>query len=148
MSKKDNLFNFQIKSVKTVEFCITPPDRKIEKGEKINYNLKTEFLVNIEKNIVALRLIIKMFEDKDNKLITSIKTENYFEIDNLVQFLKKDDANSLDLPQLLLSALINISIGTARGILIAKVGGTLFDQMVLPVIPTKVLIPSKPIKLK
>lgn len=148
MSKNKNELMFQIKAVKTLDFCITSLDRKIEKGEKFTFNLKTEFLINIEKNVVAIRLTVDMSEKKNDKNIVSLRTENYFEIEDLKQYVKKDDPSSLELPELLLSALINISIGTARGILITKVGGTVLDQMVLPIIPTKVLIPSKPIKFK
>ncbi|NHZ86605.1 MAG: hypothetical protein GWP19_12120 [Planctomycetia bacterium] len=148
MTKNNNPINFQIKAVKTIEFCFTPPDRTIKKGERFTFKLKTEFLVNIEKNVVAIRLTVEMFDKKRAKLIASIKTENYFEIKDLKQFIQKDHSDSIKLPDLLLSALINISIGTARGILITKVGGTVLDQMVLPIIQTNALIPLKPIKFK
>lgn len=146
MNKIDKPANFQIKAVKTLDFCINPPKRKIEKGEQFTFNIKTEFLVNLDKNLLVIRLTVEIHEKEKTDIILSIRTENYFEIENLKQYIVKDDQSSLKLPDLLLSAMINISIGTTRGILITKVSSTIFGQMVLPVIATNVLVPKVPIK--
>ncbi len=147
MTVKDKLPKLQLKSVKTIDLSIISPKVKLKTKVEFTVNIKTEFLVNIDKNVFAIRPTISLI-DSAKKIITSIKTENYFEIEDLNQYLKKDDSNSIELPESLLSALMNISIGTARGILLAKVGGTALDQLVLPIIPTKSLMPVKPIKFK
>lgn len=144
--KNDNSLNFQIKAVKTLDFCITPPQIKVTKDIQFTIKIKTEFLVNIDKNVFAIRLTIDISEKDKNKIV-SIRTESYFEIDNLKQFVIPDDQTGLVLPELLLSILLNMSIGTTRGILVTKVAGTTLGQLVMPAIPTKPLIPKEPIKI-
>lgn len=146
MKKIDISPKFQIKAVKTLDFCITPPQVKKEKEIHFTVRLKTEFLVKVSKNIFAIRLSIEIFI-KENDKIASIRTEIYFEIDNLEQFLVKGNAKELVLPDILMSTLLNISIGTTRGILVTKVAGTALDYLVMPAIPIKPFIPKEPIKI-
>lgn len=145
-NKKQKSTKFQIKSIKIIDFCIIPPKNK-KKGEEIQFNgnVKTEYLANIESNAFAIKMILDIENNKKEKYV-SITTENHFEVENLKQFIVEKESNSIELPEIIYGTMINTCIGSVRGILVTKVGGTSLEKMVLPLISVKGLIPNKPIK--
>jgi hypothetical protein len=100
-----------------------------------------QFRIDIEKNIseedkaVILQFTIqlKTLDDSDQEVIGSYTSENAFKVDNLEDFIKKDNG-FFEVDDQLNNMLTGLAYSTIRGIILQKFQGTLFSDFLLPVV--------------
>jgi preprotein translocase subunit SecB len=125
-----NVINFDLKS--TDDYLDYP-----QKPQQLSIEMANEIAHNFEKNAARYRLNFKFVAvDQDREQIglhAEIGIEFHFRIDNLDDFLKKDD-DQLKTDASISIALMGIAYSTARGIVLEKTKNTFFDGIMLPVV--------------
>jgi len=75
-------------------------------------------------------------------------SRHFFGIKNNNKLIKKDkDREYLDLPEELFVTFTSIAYSTTRGLVIEKLGGTRFADVMLPVVDPKKLAPSEKVRV-
>lgn len=133
MADEEEQISFRIIRVKDISFNInenffkpekTPNDIKIT----INCELKTN--VEVDFIIIEINSFYHYHPDLENQL-ASITVQNAFNVPNLRRFNNDD---KLLLPHSLLITLVSISLSHTRALFSKSIGGSAFNDMVMPII--------------
>ena len=133
---------FKFQSYRLVNFYYQePPEGSINKRQPdLNFNLQSAFQFNKEKKTIStiFRINIKTKKDKPT-LVSTMEVHFDFKIRNFESFLIED---SVKVPKDFIAILMNLSVSTARGILLARGAGTILERAILPIIDPRKLIPD------
>lgn len=132
--------------LKIKEHSFNMDEASFLEGETARVDLKQRFGYNLDLNFVDLILNIEyVYENIDpNKSILSISIQNVFSVNNLKEFFKN---NELTLPEQIYISIVGMSISHSRAILSLKTSGSVFNQTLLPIMPSdkvaKAFFPDK-----
>jgi hypothetical protein len=130
--------NFHIESAvsRLIEYhCI---DIEPVEGE-IRFDVKVESGVDLDLQFVVLRPEIRMRINERPEELCSLKIEVVYRYTGLKDFIVD---GALILPENVWTLLINIALGTARGMLASKNAGLSYGNTLMPPIETKNLLPA------
>jgi len=107
--------------------------------ENFDFDFETNIAYNSDDKLIkiGIKTIIKAVtkDDKKRKAGGNFYFEFIFEVANLEEFLTKEaDEEDLKIDDLLIATLIGLSFSTTRGIIIARSGGTILENAILPVV--------------
>lgn len=132
IEQNNKTFDYAIKRVKDTSFYINEK-LFINSPEKvIKIDLRQTFGINIQLNLIEFTLIIFLhYEDAppEEKLV-EIEVQNVFEVLDLKKYIIKD---GIHLPDALLISIISMSISHGRALLSKNLGGTVFQEIILPI---------------
>lgn len=123
--------SFGIKKIKDTEFFV---DESIEiDPQKIGMNFELKTNINLTETTVELVLLVVFRDNISEKPILRIRTSNIFLIPELASFKKKDD-EAFDLPDVLLTTMLSLSISHTRALLAKNAVGTKFADVYIPIV--------------
>lgn len=99
--------------------------------ENIKLGFSSQIQPEVENNKIALIFGVK-YELKEDELLECVYRFE-FEVSNLAQFITIEDNDSITITYIM-PYLINVAIGTMRGILVVKTAGTNLSKYPLPII--------------
>lgn len=124
-----NKIEFVFHSVKTEEFATIPENFDLKSTVSVDTNI--DIKVNESDKIIGVFLTFQYLQKK--KVFLKIKVAcNFSVVDTYWAQLIDTKDNQLKLPKGFITHLLMLSIGTVRGILVAKTEGTVYSQFVLP----------------
>lgn len=136
MEKKDNRTSVELRLLKIQETSffidsteLSSIENVIDKNFNIEFGLRVEF--NIETNNFVLHFMVKYIHGGIK--ILELITANHFEINNLKELIVLEDKKFKDTKGIM-PMLVNIAIGTIRGILIVKTAGNILSDFPLPIV--------------
>ncbi|RQP19276.1 MAG: hypothetical protein EAS52_02785 [Parapedobacter sp.] len=141
-----NKFAVKLSKVKTEEVSFREPEEKIAKSfndDFLSVGFASYFGSDIDTNTVTVHLILN-YDYGDEESGDLLRLLNYkgsfdFVFDNLKNYIDLK-SNELLLPDHVLEKLLDISISTARGIIIVKTAGSFINRFYLPVFDPKTLL--------
>lgn len=121
--------SFAIKSIETVEFATI--NDAFKNGEKVGITSGFKLGINTENHALKVQFDLS-FVCEDRPFII-LKVACDFDIEpNAFEKFKSSQANKIIVPKGFLTHLAVLTVGTARGVLHAKLDKTEFDQFLLP----------------
>ncbi len=139
------------KECKTLAFISLDPPENVEIKDAYYYSLGLELAVDLVNGFVRAQIAIdctstleteRAASKEDDVLLFSMLTEHIFAVTNLNGLLQKEDA-AFEIPLWLEVSISSVSVGTARGMLFAKLADTRYKSFVLPIFALKDLLPDK-----
>lgn len=117
-------------------------DAEVVKGYRLNNNFQLGF--NLKVKQAKADLTIEVDSDSKGENTEEAKAVFHlifiFKVENLDELVTETDAKKLNVDPMLGSSLAGISYSTARGILLTRLQGTVFQKFILPVInPSQLL---------
>lgn len=126
---KEIAIRLQLLSVKEDSFWMFP-DNILGSEEKVNFKLNFSFNSDASSNKVTLPFAIEI-SLQDGRELLKIEATYLFWVDNLQNLIKENgDITSSILPK----HLLNVAIGTTRGMIVQRTSGTYLEKLVLPII--------------
>lgn len=122
-----NKISFSLRSITTEEFATIKNCYK--KEEEVNLETEFEFGLNIELNSLGVKFSVMFKCDENPFIILKMRCEFDIEPETFSGFKMEDN---YIIPRGLLSHVTVLTIGTARGILHAKLEKTGFEKFILP----------------
>ncbi|MEM8524682.1 MAG: hypothetical protein AAGG68_08560 [Bacteroidota bacterium] len=108
-----------------------------EKVTAYNFGVDQDFATNPEDGIVRLRLYFKLEGYKAEQQPCGIEAEYgiefHFQIDDFRDFVQEEEGE-IKVHAMMGSTLTGIAYSTSRGIIMERMQGTFFDEVILPVI--------------
>jgi hypothetical protein len=151
-----NFDNFNIDLLKINDIVIN--NAAIENNTKLTqlendryfFDIEYGFIPGVKMSEKKVRLIfnceIKTFSISKEKIDVQGRFEIsfFFEVENLDKLIIPEDEIIVDSG--LMETLANITYSTARGIIYTRCQGTILKSLILPVMPTKMLVEMLPLK--
>jgi hypothetical protein len=123
-----NSIGFKILQVKIAQFAFFEEHYE-SSNEEFALNTNIELKINNDKHQIGLFLTIQFFQN--DKLLIKSETGNHFVIEeNKWNEFKIE--NKIIIPKDFISHLAMISIGSMRGVLVAKTENTSLSKLILP----------------
>ena len=97
------------------------------------FGFNYSFSPNAEKDTLAVFFEVVMYTPDDMQELLMMDAVHTFKIDNLPGFISHDSAGQARLSGII-KPILDVIVGTTRGLLIAKTSGTPLSQFVLPLI--------------
>lgn len=142
----EDKFLVGLTDVKTEAFTINDPSDDIIKSfdvDFLNVGIDIHFNTDTENNKVTVHLAFSYDygDDASGDLLTLLNYNGSFSFrfDDLKNFINAETKN-VRLPNNVLERLLDLSISTARGIIIAKSTGSFINKYYLPVFDVKRLL--------
>jgi tetratricopeptide (TPR) repeat protein len=127
-------FNFSLQSVKSSDFWLLPKPADVVTIDAVEatYSFESEITISFEKKEVSVVLatLVKPTEEYPSDLL-GITVKVIF---NLHEMEKHIDKVLQSIPDELLNSLINVTLGSTRGILLERCRDTYFENTFLPLI--------------
>lgn len=120
---------FSIKSIKTDEFATI--DSSYNQSSEVKINTEFGFGMNKDVNSFAVKLSVNFTCDKDPFIVLKVVCEFEVEEDTFKKFYKKNSQRYI-VPKGFFTHLCVITVGTARGVLHARLANTNYKQFLLP----------------
>lgn len=132
MQKKDSQIQMRLLSVNEVSFMISSNlvDEKTSSND-IQLGFANQIEAENDRDILSLNFGVKYEVKGKTALETMYKFT--FEIVNLNNYIIKDDENSIKI-NYIMPHLLNVAVGTMRGIIVVKTAGTQLSKYPLPLI--------------
>ncbi|WP_296620801.1 hypothetical protein [Marivirga sp.] len=125
----DKKVSFAVRSIKTDEFATITNSYK--EGEDVNIEAGYGFGINSDENTVMVKFSA-MFKCQERPFII-LKLHCDFDVDpKSFDNFRNIKTNKLVIPKGFLTHLTVLTVGTARGVLHAKLDNTEFDNFILP----------------
>lgn len=142
----ENKFAVKLAEVRTEEVSCKEPDKRIIESFNDNFlsvGFTSYFGSDIDLNTVTVHLIFN-YDYGDEESGDLLRLLNYkgsfdFVFDDLKNYIDPK-SNKFRLPDYVLEKLLDISISTARGIIIVKTAGSFINKFYLPVFDPKTLL--------
>ena len=134
-------------SCRTLAFMSIEPT--VEVGD-IAYSWRIDIDTDIPNEIITVRVSIDGIHARknarrkqmdDDGILFSIITANRFQGYHLANEIKVTDSR-IELPAWIMATLASASLGTTRGILVAKLAGTIYSDKELPIFNLRTLMPG------
>lgn len=125
-----NSIGFNILQVKIAQFAFFE-EHYDSSNEEFALNTNIELKINNEKHQIGLFLTIQFFQNE--KLIIKSETGNHFVIKES-KWNEFRNENKVIIPKEFISHLAMISVGSMRGVLVAKTEHSSLSKLVLPTI--------------
>lgn len=116
------------------------------KGHRVQNSLEIKFNLNEKLAKADLRVDIRTEStgNEEEEATGSYLLSFIYVIENMEKLALPGKNNLLQINPLLTNSIASVTYSTARGILISKLQGTVFENFVLPVLnPNKLLFPDK-----
>lgn len=109
-------------------------DRTID--AELSATLDIKVFHSLGDNSISIKLVIIVFRDKDKFTLMQLSTSTVFEIQGMGQIIDQQAKNLSELftPKDLAATLVGISYSTSRGLLYARLKGTEFSSLLLPIV--------------
>jgi hypothetical protein len=133
----------KLEDIKIIQVKIDNPNSVSSLPESDELDIKFELMPGYNPEIKRLRMIFR--SDTSSKKLPEIKASfeahYFFTVENVEQWVTPmNDNTSIDINDLLMASLVNITYSTSRGIIYARSLGTLLDKLILPVMSTPKLL--------
>lgn len=138
------LFRFNLIRIHNPQFSITqtePIGKEPPKGFPIKLDFSVGTAFSMENKIAKIDVELKCAIENNPKINASLKTIYNFKIENLEDFLVKDDI--INIPEYFTVAMVGIALSTTRGIWFEKTSGTLFNNVIFPLVDPSKLAASE-----
>ncbi len=146
--------DFGISTIRVLGFSFFDPRSTMQEfnleNAPIEAKIKINYKWNIEKDLFGVVVdFLYAFKHKNDSLQELVKLSviTEFKINNLKDNFVVRTSNDFDIDLELETTIVGIAISTARGILFEKASGTIFKDVVFPIINTSEVILSKKFKL-
>lgn len=131
MATEDIRIQMKLLSVEEVRFVMLPDEINDNlKSDDILLGFSNEVITDIDNDIITLVFGIQ-YESERKKVLESVCRIS-FNVNNLTQFIVNDGKNSMITH--IMPHLLNVVVGTMRGILVARTAGTILSKYPLPMI--------------
>jgi hypothetical protein len=133
MGENQPHFQFSIKKIKDIYFFINEELAIPGKIQGVKVEMQYKMGYHKEQNLLNLILIIFLHynEQPPDKKLSEIHVQNLFEVNNIAQYIDKND--SLILPHDILASIFSMSISHSRALFYKNVAGTFLQDAILPV---------------
>jgi hypothetical protein len=135
------LLTYGIQSVRIVSYSSHEPKR--QDTFEIEFNVKMLFGVSADLDVIMIRPNISGFANDTKEVVFNLISEFAFNVEQLDAY---KDGDLVTPPPEFMALLINIALGTSRGILYAKNFGSVYSEVIMPVMDVKELIPKDPFR--
>jgi hypothetical protein len=126
---KPNKIGFIFQSVKTEEFATFEDNFDVKKT--VNLETGIDLKVNQHKKQIGIFITFEYLQK--GKVFLKIRVGCHFAVEDISwSQLLNSEKKELFLPKGFVTHLLVLSIGTVRGILVAKTEGTVFSRFILP----------------
>lgn len=138
MPNKENIV-YRIAKLNVKQFAIID-DSYDKKSKDIDISIGIKVGSNVEKKDIVIILKVEFIQKKKTFII--LETESFYKTDNdFWDNLKEYSSDNI--PKYLAIKLLNISLGTLRGILFEKLNNTEFDEFLFPLVNANELIENE-----
>lgn len=137
--KKDILIKIlEINEISFNNKSLPIPVEEVEFGKNLVYGLGINLDFDFKNEILKLKLLLNYTLNELNESVLQLETEIVFHIKNLNKaIVPNTEEKKVNINDDLLSTLLGVSIGSARGILSTKTKGTSLVIFPLPIINVK-----------
>ncbi len=137
--KKDILIKIlEINEISFNNKSLPIPVEEVEFGKNLVYGLGINLDFDFKNEILKLKLLLNYTLNELNESVLQLETEIVFHIKNLNKaIVPNTEEKEVNINDDLLSTLLGVSIGSARGILSTKTKGTSLVIFPLPIINVK-----------
>ncbi len=137
--KKDVLIKIlEINEISFNNKSLPIPVEELEFGKNLIYGLGINLDFDFKNEILKLKLLLNYTLNELNESFLQLETEIVFHIKNLNEaIVPNKEEKKVNINDDLLSTLLGVSIGSARGILSTKTKGTSLVTFPLPIINVK-----------
>jgi hypothetical protein len=123
-----NNIGFKIINLKIEQWALFE-EHYDSKNENIAINTNVQIKINDKNNQIGIFLTIQI--EQNNQMLIKAQTSNHFEIENTKWDALKNE-NTIIVPKDFAAHLAMISVGTMRGVLVAKTEQTTLAKLILP----------------
>jgi hypothetical protein len=129
--------NFGLRSIKTNQFATI--DDVFHDGDEVGLETGFQFGLNDENRILSVQLSVKFHCDNNPFIILKVACDFQIDESSFKKFRDKE-TNKIKIEKGFITHMMVITVGTARGVLHAKLDGTEFDQFLLPTIDVSQIV--------
>jgi hypothetical protein len=150
MNKKQDI-QISIQEINEISFNLNPlaiPIEQIQFGGNLLVGLGFSFEVFQEDEIFKFNTLVQYLLETESEPTLSLETQIIFKIKNLEKVVINKEDEQLQIDDDLLKTLMNISLGTTRGILATNTKGSPLSKFPLPIINPKELLSNLKIQKK
>lgn len=123
---------FQPKSIKDVFFSVNENLINADREKELRLEITIQFGHNIENNLASFT-ITAFYQytgaEKDSPKLAQIDVQNIFEVDNMIDFVIKD--NVVSFPPFLIIQLVSLSISHTRALFFKNLSGTSLQAQIM-----------------
>jgi hypothetical protein len=128
---------FTLKGIKTIEFATLADSYK--EGETVNIDNSIDFGIHQQEHSLLVQYGVTLKSAETPFAI--LKIACYFEVDpQAFEKFRNEEQSKVIVPKDLFTHMFVLTVGTARGVLHAKLEGTRFSQFILPTLDTSQII--------
>ena len=138
--QKEYSLKYKLQEIKTIKFVLEKPNK--EKYHK--YSLVFEIGLKIEQDneIIFVLLGVSVYDNEQHEYkLSEIAAEFIYRTNGLKKV--ESEGNEIKLPNKFLLTLLSISYSTLRGIIHEKCANTYLNDLIIPIIDPKDLLPKK-----
>jgi hypothetical protein len=134
---------YKFGALRVVEYSGYDADDLMGQELKLNFEVRINFGIALEPTpaiVISPEITCSLLDNPERRLCF-LKINTVFPVEGLDAHR---DGNKISLPPEFMGTLINLAIGTARGILYAKNFGTMYGNSIIPPMNIQDLLPKEP----
>ncbi len=137
---KQKVITVKINEIQTTLFSLKEPTKKFDQSnsQAVNYTVSPIIKYNFTDDIVLIVLNVDAIINETQEVILNISTNFFFKVENLKGFVtpKKGNPKEFDASKGMLTMLMQISIGTMRGIIMERCSQSILRIQFMPIMDT------------
>lgn len=131
--KKSKAIGFQLKGIEILNINFSHPQKQSESETAFTFDISIEHRIKPDDGLILVACTVGILNELDREEIGKITTLCVYEVEGLNGFVD-NQAQQVDLPEHLATAINSISLSTTRGIMYSNFKGTILDKAYLPII--------------
>lgn len=133
----DKKITFGLRSIKTKQFATI--DEVFQEGEEVGIETNFQFGINRENRVLVVDFNLKFQCENNPFIILKVSCEFTIDEHSYKKFTVKG-SEKLIVPKGFITHMMVITVGTARGVLHAKLEDTPYDNFILPTIDVSQIV--------
>lgn len=132
-------------SCRVVGFSVVVPDENPE-GKSVSFTTAIDYIGEPQNGVIGVGVKINGALEADGgepETVISLLTLTLFTISNAPE-LRTSESGGLTIPGWIIATMVSVAIGTTRGILLERLGNTLYKGITFPILGLTDFMPKSP----